>query len=478
MSWEDELDRPADVIVRESTFHADPVVVDPRDADLAAIAASPLMRPPVMASDALAASIRASRELTRDQRNFKESLIAHRAREQAERSAAQDAHPDAAAEERAGEEADVQTLLERFDRDRKPRERRDPSQLPPMPALSEIQQELLAVAGQEEPPQRALHLRPVEERFAHWIDEYAESSSEEMTDRLRTLHKQYVDSRHLASADARRMWNAQQQLHALSGKLASIRNVGDFATLQTQLAARDAGDPAAAEIVDPAAYFYDLYTLDLDSYADLKHAHSSSVVAQVSAGTGWWRTQIGELEEDLDALRRKDADLLRRAEEDADEDGILDQAADDDDDPFAQHDEDRPRPAAPRDRVVTSFDRLGSGAEVPSTGLLLGRRATSEADLEADLLAADLDASLGGVAASRRLTKAQRLARSQGRSYHSVSTGDEVMLPAGQRILRPGQKAQSDPSQPTSQLMRDMEAALQEGAQGVKKPMRKSTFHD
>lgn len=399
----------------------------------------PLMQPPVLQSDALQAAILASRNLSADQRSLKDSLLAHRREEQERRIAHSEAYEatNHHGSDDNGEES-ASALIDRLDRLAKQQAPSAPSRSAfrsRIPDLSQIQKDLLDSVNQPEPPQRLLQLQPLTERVASWMEEYSTSGDEELTQRLKMLHTQYLQTRTSSVRDTKRMWQTSQTLHTLSVKLASIAGLKDFDTLERQLSSAPKLDPAQPGYHDPTAYFYDLYSLDLDSYADIKHLHSSSIVDQVTVGTGWWRTQLAELEEDVSAKRRKDAELLKKIEAAEDELGLLDtprQDRADGSDDVARTDFDH---LPTRDGV--SLD-LSDPSRRSGDGLLLPLR---QRPGEVDLMQAELHQARLIGAASRRLDKSQLLAREQGRSYHSLSAGKEIMLPEGQRILQPKKKS-------------------------------------
>jgi hypothetical protein len=442
--------------------------------------AHPLMQPQIYNSDVLGASIRAARETTAERGALQAALARTRAEDQARREAEQEARGgvDHDAERSEVSAAEVLERVERPSRS----DGGGPGRMPPPPALSDVQQELMAQALQQEPPQRAATFQPLSDRLLRWVEEGAEMDEEALNGRLRMLVQQYRDSRPTAAADSRRISSVNQHLHAMSLKLASIGCLSDFDRL-TQQSVSDGGgsDGAAHPPADPSTHFYDLHSLDLDSYGDIKHLHASSVAPLSGAGTGWWRTQLAELDEDVGEKRRRDAALL----------AAMERPDPEEDDGHRGNEDDKVQQAL--QAAAPHFDRLdGAGRHQNGerSGLLLARNpCTTEAELEADLLSSDLRDSRRPV----RLTAEQLLARTQGRSYRSASAQREVLLPEGQRILRPGEKARANPLEPDrradhgrdhgdhdidparmrSDAVAEMDAALDENARGVQRPGRK-----
>lgn len=504
MSWEDDLDRPTRQPPNDDGEEEDPFADTPTTTNRPnppttfgsnrpphsreEIANHPAMRTPVMQSDALKAAIATSRDLSRDQRSLKASLLAHRTQEQAERIVASELQDD----ENQAEPSSASELIERLDRVKKAGGGVGGSSSDPLgggggvdgggfrsriPELTQVQQELLDVAGQMEPPQRIFTIHPLRDRMERWSEDFYETSEKDMNMRLKVLHQQYIESRSNSISDSKRLWQTNQSLHTLSMKLGSIHHLQDFEHLETELAQLPKTDPLIENgSMDTDSYFYDLYSLDLDSYSDIKHLHTSSIAQDILPGTtGWWRTQLSELEEDLSGKRKKAAAVMRQLEEAMD--------------PFQEiaaevegrsgggggdGDGGGVRNTSHFERDVLDYDILdptspsARALRHASNGLILPARALPG---DTDLMSEELHAAHLVTTHSRRLHAQQLLSRQQGRSYHSMTTGEEVALPEGQRILQSKKQLSSSPN---VKLLDEIEDALKENAIGVNKPNRKA----
>jgi hypothetical protein len=253
--------------------------------------------------------------------------------------------------------------------------------------------------------------------------------NDELEERLRVLHAEYVRSRRQAAADSQRAVASVRQLHALTQRLAQATSLRSFDLLaQGELCGGSSGGGSGGggfssggggggseekeedAWMQPERYFYDLTTLDADSAADIRHSHTSCVggsMAEVDPTNGWWRTQLGELEED--ALTRRAAAARQAAlqADDANARDVLD---------------------------GLMLARLGSG------GGGGGGRGGDSVGVVGEAGANGGD----GVGGNAQATRDSMLARIQGRAYLSASLGRDVYLPRGQRMLWPGERVVVD----------------------------------
>ena len=454
-----------------------------RAADFDSMLSNPAMSPPVFGGPALAGAMRLARDNAAERAALRSALFQTRSEDQERRAAIQAAQ--------GGEIEEAEQALANSATPQNPR--RKPAvdlvqPLPPLPTLTELQSELLAQVSQSDPPPKVVEFAPLEDRLQTWFETNADLDEQSCEAQIKVLLKQYRDTREQAARGSKRVWTTNQHLHAMSIKLAAITQLKDFDALDSASGGANAAAPAGTSAAD--TYFYDLHTLDLDSYADIKHLHRSSIAAGVGGaggtGAGWWRTQLRELDEDLSEKRRRDLQILKEIENPVTEDGYE-----------VPHDASNCSPSQQQRQPLMERINGGGGdisratrrssaraSDAEDQGMLLARnRLADEAELEADLLASDLRASGlerdGGGFAEDRPSQQQLLARTQGRSYRSSSTATEVLLPDGQRIMRQNPSApKTDPDAPQTpptkaRAMRDMENAMDQEAQDVKKPARK-----
>jgi hypothetical protein len=428
--------------------------LEERAADLDRIDHSAVMQPPLYDSAVLGAAVKSSRSLASERASLRSALSRGKAEEQERRlMQQQDAQASSLEEELVAARAAVgmDANVNAGSGTRRSTRIVGPSGLPPLMELTEVQRELLAQVEQPEPAHRMASFEPLPERLARWLEEHGGggggggggSSGEpsitpaELDSRLHTLAQQYRDSRARAGEDVVRSRRIHAHLHDMSLKLASVARLADLENLAENQRALRAQDPTLPPF-DPARHFYDLSTLDFDSLADVKHVHAANLVplssVAVSGGddatmlSGWWRTQLAELDEDLGEKRRRDAAVLAE----------LERGGGGADDGYAALGADGQRALEVQRAGALDFDRLNgrsntAGAGAAEGGLQLASNfRANESELEADLLQANKDKQQPA-----RLTREQLLARTQGRSYPSVSRGGDVQLPEGQRMLRP-----------------------------------------
>lgn len=467
-----------------------------RAADLDSMLSSPVMSPPVFGGPALAGAMRHARENAAERAALRAALFQTQSEDQERRAAIQAAH--------GGEIEEAEQALANSTSTQKPQQRRKPGDLiqplPPLPTLTELQEELLAQVSQSDPAPKIVEFAPLEQRLQTWFESNADLSEPATEAQIKVLLRQYRDTRDQAARDSKRIWTTNQHLHAMSMKLAAITQLKDFDSLDSVAPAGAAAAAGGANAAAAAAdtHFYDLHTLDLDSYADIKHLHRSSIASGPSGtgagsgtgtGAGWWRTQLRELDEDLSEKRRRDKQILFEIENPVADDGYevppQSQQQQSSQQPTRQPLMERLNGGGISRATRRSSARADQESDSGGGGMLLARNyLADEAELEADLLASDLRASGlqrdGFGADEERPSKQQLLARTQGRSYRSASAATEVLLPPGQRIMKqnPAAGPQLDPQAPQTppskaRALREIENAMDEEAQDVNKPARR-----